>query len=107
MFPIQEYGDYFSQPDSHRRGTVKLKKEGSVDVIRAALQCAVALKEDSESSLGSRVMTGIGFGHAGLLHVGGVFNRAGYFPFGEALSSALRCIRYSSHEHSIVVGPEV
>ena len=38
---------------------------------------------------------GVGFGKFGILHVGGVFNRAEYAVIGEALISALEALRSS------------
>ena len=46
---------------------------------------------------------GLGFGHCGILHVGGVFKRVEYFCIGEGLSLALRALRLTSVEQSVII----
>jgi len=63
---------------------------------RKALQCALDLRAED-------ICIGLGFGHVGLLHVGGVFNRVEYLVLGDALNQALAALNLSSKEESVVI----
>lgn len=46
---------------------------------------------------------GLGFGHCGILHVGGVFKRVEYFIIGDGLTQALRSLRLASSLDSVII----
>lgn len=66
----------------------KEDEDTDANIARKATQCALDIKNECQQSITSKteIFMGLGFGHVGILHVGGVFKRAEYFTMGDGLS---------------------
>eukprot|EP00347_Sterkiella_histriomuscorum_P004823 403358953 len=75
------------------------------NIARKAAQCALDIKNESQKIISNRteIHMGLGFGHCGILHVGGVMKRAEYFIIGDGLSQALRSLRLASSTDSVII----
>ncbi|CDW76061.1 ph domain containing protein [Stylonychia lemnae] len=79
--------------------------ETDANIARKATQCALDIKNESQKIISQRteIFMGLGFGHCGILHVGGVFKRAEYFIIGDGLSQALRSLRLTKSSDSVII----
>jgi hypothetical protein len=83
----------------------RIEEDSNVIVGRKAVQCALEIKIESMKLFKGKdqIYMGVGFGECGLMHAGGVFNRVEHFLIGKGLTSALRALKYATHEQPCVV----
>ncbi len=90
----------------------RLENEGLDVIVRKAVQSALEIQAELNNK---RIMqhvsrlsvkVGIGVGKCGLLHVGGVFQRAEFLAIGDALVQALNSEHHSTHGGQVIVSKE-